>query len=1245
MSNLAAAEIWQVWVETGGTFTDCIGIDPDGNSHRAKVLSSCALRGTITEVLEPTRFRIAERWSAPPDFVRGQAFFLLSNKSTGGAVIEAFDPASQTLFLQAPLLGIDSEHLRGAAFEVRFPYEAPILAARLVTRTLPDQNLPPLALRVATTRSTNALLTRSGTPPAFFVTSGFADVLEIGTQQRPDLFALDIQKPELLTGAIVEVRERLSADGSVVRPLDEAAVWEAAHQLVAGGTKTAAVALMHSYRNPVHEKRVAEILYAAGFTHVSVSFVLAPFIKLLPRAQTVVVNAYLFPIMEAYLSGIRAELPPQATLHVMTSAGGLMQSAHFFPKDSLLSGPAGGVVGALHAGRAAGFSRIIAFDMGGTSTDVARCDNALDYVWEHSVGDAHLVAPALGIESVASGGGSLCYADKHGLHVGPQSAGAFPGPACYGAGGPLTITDVNLLLNRLDAASFEIPIDRAAAEREADHLLADLAQHTGETPERNALLRGLLDIANERMADAIARISLRRGYDPADYALVAFGGAGDQHALAVAEKLNIQTVIVPPDASLLSAWGLGQAVMERFAEQQVLCPLTPEWEAALPALFDTLETRAETALVQQGAGYEDRLLRRMVTLRLSGQETGLEIDYEPGTPLAQIFAGRYHAVYGYPPSGNRAIEVETVRVTVGATTENAGHGGASQTRPGSLGGVLNSPNWAQTLHASGAMIFTAAENLSDAMPDSTPDAAPDTVRETLFAGRFTAVAEEMGEALRRTALSTNVKERLDFSCALLDAGGQLVANAAHIPVHLGAMGQCVRRVKDVLPLGKGDAAVTNHPAWGGSHLPDVTVITPVFDTSTENTSAGGASELIGYVASRAHHAEIGGTRPGSMPPDAQHLHEEGVVLPPMVLVQNHVPQIDAVCQKLTDAPYPTRAVSENRADLEAALAANERGSRLLTRLVQTHGANTVRHYMERIQARAETVLRGSFRALPDGDYAANEFLDDGTPICVRICIKGDRASVDFSGTGQTHAGNLNATPAVALSAVLYVLRLLAAEPLPLNEGLLRPITLFLPPGTLVNPIFDKDNPALCPAVVGGNTETSQRIVDTLLKALGLASGSQGTMNNTLWGNDRFGYYETLCGGAGATENAQGASAVHTHMTNTRITDAEICEVRYPVRIERFARRRGSGGAGQHKGGDGVIRETVFLAPLSLSVLTQNRVRGPHGLAGGEPGQAGRQRVVRANGEEIVLASVDGCEVRAGDRLIMETPGGGGWGPK
>ena len=1220
---------WQVWVETGGTFTDCVAVDPGGDLHRAKVLSSSALRGVV-ERADGTRLRVRARWNAPADFVRGLPFRLLGDAAgeatvTGFAPDPGVSPAGYSLDTGTLTLDTPRQIAAGAAFEIRFPCEAPVLAARLVTRTGPNDPLPPLRLRVATTRGTNALLTRQGDPPAFFVTAGWGDILEIGTQQRPDLFALDIVKPLPLTGAIVEVSERLDASGAVVRAVDVDRVRADAQHLVAQGVRTAAVALMHSAGNPAHETQVAQILREAGFTHLSVSSELSQFVRLLPRAQTAVVNAYLSPIFDRYLGAIHAALAPPATFHVMTSAGGLVEHRQFRGKDSLLSGPAGGVVGAIAAGRAAGYGRIIAFDMGGTSTDVARCDGGPDYVWEHTVGDAHLIAPALAIESVAAGGGSICFASKHGLQVGPQSAGAHPGPACYGAGGPLTLTDINLLLGRLDAARFDIPLDRPAALRAARALVADLDRLTGQPHDLMATLHGLLDIANERMADAIRRISLRRGYDPADYALVAFGGAGSQHAGAVAAKLGIRTVILPPDASLLSAWGLGQAAIERLAGRQILRPLA---DVDIPALLVALATEAVEAVVAEGVA-PDRVavLRRVVTLRLAGQETGLEIEYGDGSDLAARFANRYAATYGYRPDPARPVEVEAARVVAGAGADALPHPGASAAPD------FIEAGWAATAHASGATLLTATGKVNILAAPAAP--APDAVRETLFAGRFSALADEMGEALRRTALSTNVRERLDFSCALLDASGYLVANAAHIPVHLGAMGVCVRAVAARLSLVPGDVAVTNHPAWGGSHLPDVTVITPVFDDP--------GTTLLGYVASRAHHAEIGGTRPGSMPPDATTLAQEGVVIPPTYLLRGGVSRLAAVCQMLTDAPYPSRAVADNRADLEAALAANRRGADALTRLARDYGAATIAQFMERTQARADTLLRDTLRALPDATYRATQPLDDGTPISVSITLAGETCTIDFAGTGPTLPGNLNAPPAIAWSAVLYVLRLLVREALPLNEGLLRPVRLVLPPGCFINPAFDTGDPARCPAVVGGNTETSQRIVDTLLSALGLAAGSQGTMNNTLYGSDHFGYYETVCGGAGATAHAPGASAVHTHMTNTRITDGEICEMRYPVRIERFAVRRGSGGAGKHPGGDGVIRETVFLAPVALSVLTQHRTGGPDGLAGGEPGQAGRQFLVRASGEVIPLAALDACDARPGDRLVMETPGGGGWG--
>lgn len=1194
--------------------------------------------------------------------------------------VEALHPRSRVLQLSVPL---PISVTPGTAFEVSSGEEAPILAARLVTGTPLAKPLPPLEMRLATTRGTNALLERRGAPVALFITRGFGDLLRIGTQQRPDLFALDIRRPSPLTHTIVEVPERLAADGTVLSGLNVDELRPTVERLAASGLRSAAVALLHSYRNPRHEEELEALLLEAGFQSVSRSSALAPFLRILPRAETAVVDAYLSPIIGAYLSGVRsafagdarpgAATPPGARLHVMTSAGGLVRAEEFRAKDSLLSGPAGGVVGAALAGRRAGFNRVIAFDMGGTSTDVARIDGDYEYVWEHKVAGARLLAPAMAIESVAAGGGSICTLDAEGLRVGPQSAGAVPGPACYGAGGPLTLTDANLLLRRLDPARFGIPLHAAAAEARMEALRTALEAQSGETIPAPALAEGLVALADERMADAIRGISLRKGYDPAEYALVAFGGAGPQHACGVAKSLGIRTIVVPPDAGLLSALGIGYAVIERFAERQVLAPLESV-NAQLPAWLTELSAAALREVVGEGVAPGDAIVRRRIaSLRYTGQESTLPVEYNEAEPLAAAFERHYREVFGHAPE-RRPVELESLRVvassrpdpiTASAPVPPADAlptgstplwiGGrwteAARFERGELaaGARMHGPalvwerhtatfideGWAGEVDGSGALILRAmraAATADDAATEPLNRGTVAAVREELFIHRFQALVGEMGEQLRRTALSVNVRERLDFSCALLDPHGELVVNAPHIPVHLGALGLCVRRVRDTLPLGPGDVAVTNHPAFGGSHLPDVTVIAPVFDA---------AGTLLGYVANRAHHAEIGGTRPGSMPPAAHTLVEEGVVIAPTYLIRRGEARWDAVQALLQGAPHPSRAIDENLADLRAQVAAAHRGATLLRELTAQHGARSISGAMEALKHRAESRVRGALAARTDGVYEAEERLDDGSPLRVRIEIRGDAATLDFSGSAGVHPGNLNATPAIVRSVALYVLRLLVAETLPLNEGLLRAVELRIPQG-LLNPPFPEDA-ARAPAVVGGNIETSQRLVDVLLKALGLAACSQGTMNNVLFGNERFGYYETVCGGAGAGPGWAGASAVHTHMTNTRITDPEVLEHRYPVRVARFEIRRGSGGAGRWPGGDGVVRELEFLEPMQLSVLTQHREERPYGREGGEPGARGRQQVIRASGVQVPLTSVDGCEVEPGDRLILETPGGGGWG--
>lgn len=1178
---------WRVFADTGGTFTDCLALDPRGEWHRAKVLSSGVLR-TDHDGNAPWRTGL------PDDFLAGVPF-----QSEHGIV--TYTPGM----------------------------EAPLVAAHLVTRTPLSQPLPALELRLGTTRGTNALLTCTGTPPVFFVTAGFEDLLRIGNQARPDLFALAIARPEPLYAGVVGVSERLNADGSTLRPLDEAPLRMAAKAWVARGHTTAAVALLHAWRNPIHERRVAEILLSCGFTHVSLSSELAALQKLLPRAETAVVNAYLTPILERYLDGVQRGLSEGSTLFVMTSAGGLVTATDFRPKDSLLSGPAGGVVGALTAGVAAGYANLIAFDMGGTSTDVARITApTVPYVFEHRVGEAQLLAPAVAVESVAAGGGSICGCDRHGrLFVGPASAGAQPGPACYGAGGPLTLTDINLLLGHLPEREFSLPLNRTAAER----ALAEVAQLSGQPAE--ALLQTFYDLANEAMADAIRQISVRKGYDPAEHALVAFGGAGGQHACAVAEKLGMRTVIVPPDQSLLSAFGIAHARREQFAERQVLRPLEA---VALAPLLSALEHDAATALAEPVA-----LMQYLVRLRLSGQESGMDLSLPTRSPrteeLTRAFAERFSQLYGYAPDPTRTIEVESVRVVAGTHRASFVPRSAALPRRRRVGDLIVEAHsvtvvragWEVETAESGALVLERA---------SAPLAEQKTGESLeLFTRRFESVANEMGEALRRTALSVNVKERLDYSCALLGPDGSLVATAAHIPVHLGALGVCVRTLLRADAFVGEHPIVVNHPAFGGSHLPDITVVTPVYATS--GVEPGATNELLGFVASRAHHAELGGTRPGSMPPGARTLAEEGVVLPPTPWNR------EAIAAQLTAPPYPTRALADNLADLEAQLAANHQGALALRRLAQEHGTATLFAMQAALADRCEAIARQALRSLPhDAARTGVSRLDDGQEIHVTLRQERGRLVVDFTGTSPTHPANFNAPPAVTTACVLFVLRLLIGEDVPLNEGLLRAVDLILPEKTLLNPPFDPD-PTRCPAVVAGNTEVSQKVVEALLKAFGLCAGSQATMNNTLFGNAHFGYYETVGGGSGASASHPGAAGVHTHMTNTRITDPELIEARYPVRLERFALRTGSGGAGRNPGGDGLLREYVFLEPVELSLLTQSRTTGGFGADGGKDGAPGAQYLVRADGSREHLPGIAAARAEVGDRLVLETPGGGGYGRK
>ncbi len=1265
-SNVAS---WDIWVDTGGTFTDVIARDPEGTMHRCKVLSSSALRGTIRRAINTQKFEVEQKWNAPRNFINGFTLHLFGH-TTYVSRVRSFDPETSVITLDDPPERVIEP---GMSFEVRSSEEAPILGAQLVTGTPPDTQLPPMTMRLGTTRGTNALLEHKGSPVALFVTKGFGDLLRIGTQQRPDLFAINIEKPSPQYETVVEVDERLDPHGNVLTPLDTGQLAGEVKRVLDSGITSAAVAFLHSYRNPEHEQKLSDYLKQKGFAHVSCSSELAPFIKIVPRTSTAVVNAYLAAVVETYFESIKKSMQ-RGRLYVMTSAGGLVQVSSYYAKDCLLSGPAGGVVGASATGIGSGYKKIISFDMGGTSTDVARFDGDFEYIFEHRVGDAHLVAPALAIETVAAGGGSICAYDGVSgnggtgkLSVGPGSAGAHPGPACYGAGGPLTITDVNLLLGRLDPANFGIPLSVEAARDQFRKLLDEIEKNSGTRPGETAILEGLIDIANERMADAIRKISIRRGYDPQHYTLVAFGGAGGQHACAVAKHLGMQTVLFPADAGLLSAYGLGCAAIERFAERQYLKPLG-EILPSMQTEWETLEREAKDRLLQEGVHESDiEIRRRLLNLRFAGQESTIQIECSDTTDINNSFKSQYKKLFGHWID-KKDIEVESARVIASTIQQNDRKKPASPEQyhpePASMrkaflnGSHRNIPVFYRSKLQPGAVIDGPAllldahstsviekgwrmeldENLNGVAGLIRINATvhtnthPEEVMLELFTARFYSIAEEMGEMLRRTALSVNVKERLDFSCGLLDADGELVVNAPHIPVHLGSLGICVRRIREALPMEPGDVVVTNHPAHGGSHLPDITVVTTVYTDD---------KKLIGYVASRAHHGELGGSVPGSMPPLARHLSEEGVVIPPMYLIKNGKARWDVMQKILSDAQYPTRSLNDNLADLNAAIAANERGVASLQSLVRESGLERVVYYMSELKKYAESRMRKTLQTIPDGIYKSEEFLDDGTPLRMRITITSDSAVIDFNGSGAMHQGNLNATPAIVNSVVIYVLRLLIDEDLPLNEGLMRAVTLHIPEGIL-NPRFSED-PSRCPAVVGGNVETSQRLVDTLLKPFKKVACSQGTMNNVVFGNIQFGYYETICGGCGAGPGFHGSSAVHHHMTNTRITDAELIEHRYPVRLETFRIRKNSGGKGKWNGGDGVVRIFQFLSPLTLSVLTQHRTVHPYGMEGGEDGATGKQYIIRKDGNIENLTSIDGCKVYPGDRFVIETPGGGGWG--
>jgi len=1249
---------WNIWVDTGGTFTDCIAHSPEGSIKRLKVLSSSVLKGQVIKSKNSQTIEVHIQWPVGKD-IFNQFIITFFGKKKKVARIEKVDLTNSLIHLTAPLkYSIEP----GTSFEISSHEEVPVFAARIITETGFDKSFPAIEMKLGSTRGTNALLERKGARTALLITKGFKDLLSIGTQQRSDLFALEIIKESPLYTTVIEVDERIESDGYILKPLSIEEAENIVKELKKSNCDSVAIAFLNSYKNPIHEKFIKDYLIKSQ-DFVTASHEISGQIKILPRAETAVANAYLAPIIHSYISNIQQGIS-RAKIKIMTSAGGLVDALSFYPKDSLLSGPAGGVVGAATAASLSGIDQIITFDMGGTSTDVSLYDKQYAYRYESKVGEVKILSPSLAIETIAAGGGSICDFDGYKLTVGPRSAGASPGPACYGSGGPLTITDVNLLLGRADSTYFSIPLYKEKSETALIQLIKKIKTSTGKTPSRESVLESLIQIANEKMAEAIKKVSVQQGHDPGEYTLLSFGGAGGQHACALAELLEMKKILVPYDAGLLSAYGIGHARIEHFEEKLLLQNFSVIVDD-LEKVFLELFHKGVGKLTQDGYGKtEIQLEKNLVFIRFKGQESSIETTYKAGWDLKKEFKKKYQVIYGHWLT-DREIEVESIRTIVSVRghspkvkrsknklykpqptqqTSLFGNGqwkkinvyrwellkpGAQITGPCLLVSANSTTvvdsNWIFHLDKQnhGLLKFIGKKKI-------VKNAHSHEAALELFSNRFTAIAQEMGALLQRTSFSVNVKERLDFSCAMMDSQGYLVVNAPHIPVHLGSMGVCVREVANVLTMQEGDVVITNHPAFGGSHLPDVTLIKPVYFKK----------KLVGYVATRAHHAEIGGKKPGSMPANARSLDEEGVIITPTLLVKKGKAQWKAIRRIFTLGKYPTRLPEENMADLNGALAAVNLGDVALKTLCIKYGVSEVSFYMNALRKYASDLLRKKINSLAGNSFSAEERLDDGALLKVKITVqKKSSLQIDFIGSSSVHPGNLNATKAIVQSVILYVLRLWVNQPIAMNEGLMDPVKVILPLG-LLNPDFSKEK---LPAVVGGNTEVSQRLTDTLLKALGLAACSQGTMNNFLFGNDRFGFYETICGGTGAGPGFNGTDAIHSHMTNTRITDPEILELRYPVRLERFEIRKDSGGKGKWKGGEGVIREILFKEKVEVNILSQHRIEEPYGLAGGTAGKRGKQKLITAQGQTIALSGLDSRTANVGDRIVIETPGGGGYG--
>ncbi|WP_256096035.1 hydantoinase B/oxoprolinase family protein [Streptomyces sp. EN23] len=1211
---------WEFWIDRGGTFTDIVGRRPDGRLITRKLLSH-----------DPGRYD---------------------------------DAAVAGIRL---LLGLDPDE--------------PVPADRVA------------AVRMGTTVATNALLERRGEPTVLLITEGFRDALRIAYQNRPRLFDRHIVLPETVHERVIEVPERIDAHGRTVRPLELDSVRERLRAAHAEGLRAAAVVLMHGYRHPAHERAVAEAAREAGFTQVSSSHEVSPLIRLVPRGDTTVVDAYLSPVLGRYVDEVAARLDG-IRLMFLQSNGGLREAARFRGKDAVLSGPAGGVVGMVRTSQQAGHDRVIGFDMGGTSTDVSHYAGEFERELGTQVAGVRMRAPMMSIHTVAAGGGSVLHFDGSRYRVGPDSAGADPGPACYRRGGPLTVTDANVMLGRVQPAHFpavfgadgDLPLDARHVRERFTELADEVGRATGRRPDEAGVAAGFLEIAVLNMANAVKKISVQRGHDVTRYALTGFGGAGGQHVCAVADALGIGTVLVPPLAGVLSAYGIGLADATAMREQSVEEQLDAACRERVERLCAELADRTRETLRADGVPDSVITTRARILLRYAGTDAALPVDLDTGAAMTEAFAAAHRARFGF--TMDKPVVVETVSVEATGATGATGVTGATDVTgaadgTGLVTGVGSGPGpgpretpprpadtvdlyaggrWQRAplhrrtdLHAGTAVTGPAIVAEDDATtvvdPGWQAEAAPtghlvltrstprpertavgtrvDPVMLEVFNNLFMSIAEQMGVRLENTAHSVNIKERLDFSCALFDAEGNLIANAPHIPVHLGSMGESIKEVlrRNEDTLRPGDVYTVNDPYHGGTHLPDVTVVTPVFEEG----------KLRFLVASRGHHAEIGGITPGSMPAFSRTIHEEGVLFDNWPLVRDGRLREEETRDLLASAPHPSRSPDTNLADLRAQIAANEKGIAELRRMTEQFGADVVDAYMGHVQDNAEESVRRIVAGLHDGHCRYET--DSGAVIQVRLTVDRDARSahLDFTGTSPQQPGNANAPRSVVMAAVLYVFRTLVGADIPLNSGCLKPLDVTIPPGSMLDPSY----PA---ATVAGNVETSQAVTGALYGAIGGQAEGSGTMNNLTFGNDHVQYYETIASGSGAGDGFDGADAVQTHMTNSRLTDPEILEWRLPVRLESFAVREDSGGAGRWHGGHGVERRIRFLEPVTIALLSGHRRVPPYGAGGGEPGALGEQYIEREGGEVVPLEGCDTAELEAGDVLVVRTPGGGGYGP-